>query len=177
MSRVGKHPIAIPTGVAVNITKGQIDISGKLGKLSLLLNDSIVVTYEDNKVFVKPANDGKVSRMNWGTYQRRIFNMVNDLTNGVTINLDMVGVGYKAAVQGSKIELQLGYSHPINYALPTGISAVCSKPTSLAITGYDRQLVGQVAAEIRGFRPQEPYKGKGVIRAGEFVLRKEGKKK
>lgn len=177
MSRVGKHPIAIPTGVVVNITDGKIDVSGKLGKLSLPLNDSIIVSYENDQVMVKPANNGKVSRMNWGTYQRRISNMVNDLTNGVTINLDMVGVGYKALVQGSTIELQLGYSHPINYPLPAGISAVCAKPTSIAITGFDRQLVGQVAAEIRNFRPQEPYKGKGVIRAGEFILRKEGKKK
>ncbi len=177
MSRVGKHPIVVPAGVTVSLTNNQININGKLGELCLKLNDSIIVTYENDLISVKPASDSKTSRMNWGTYQRRISNMVNDLTNAVTINLDMVGVGYRASVQGSVLELQLGYSHNIIYKLPSGITAVCPKPTSISITGFDRQLVGQVSSEIRGYRPQEPYKGKGVIRAGEFVIRKEGKKK
>lgn len=177
MSRVGKHPITVPSGVTVNLTKDQIEITGKLGKMSLRLNDSIKVGYEDNKISVTPINDGKISRMNWGTYQRRIFNMVNDLTNGVSITLDMVGVGYRAAVQGSKIEMQLGYSHPVVYNLPAGVTAATPKPTSLVISGFDRQLVGQIASEIRSYRMPEPYKGKGIIRNGEYVLRKEGKKK
>jgi large subunit ribosomal protein L6 len=177
MSRVGKHPIIIPEGVIVNLTDGQIEISGKLGVLSLAFPDSIVVRVDSSSIIVEPVRDSKVSRMNWGTYQRHISNMVNGVTKGFTLNIEIVGVGYRAAVQGSSLELQLGHSHSIKYPLPQGVSAVCSKPTSVSLTGTDRQLLGQVAAEIQEYRPPEPYKGKGVIKAGEFVLRKVGKKK
>ena len=177
MSRVGKTPIKLPAGVSVSIANNTVEVSGKLGKLSLVYKDVVSVKQESDVVTVIPSNDSKLARINWGTVQRRIANMVNDVTNGVNINLEMVGVGYRANVQGNKVNLQLGYSHDIVYDLPEGITAKSEKPTALTISGFDRQLVGQVAAEIREYRKPEPYKGKGIIRNGEFVLRKEGKKK
>ncbi len=177
MSRVGKTPIKLPAGVNVVISNNIIEVSGKLGKLSMIYLDVVSVTNQDGIVQVQPANNSKLARINWGTVQRRIANMVNDVTNGVSVNLDLVGVGYRANVQGSKINLQLGFSHDVVYDLPAGITAKSDKPTALTIIGFDRQLVGQVSAEIRAYRKPEPYKGKGIIRNGEFVLRKEGKKK
>lgn len=177
MSRVGKNPIIVPAGVNVNISNGQVEVAGKLGKLSMQLSDAVNVEMVDGQIVVKPANDSKVARALWGTTQRRVKNLVNDVANGVTVNLDLVGVGYRASVQGDNLSLQLGFSHDVIYPLPAGISVKCEKPTSIAITGADRQLVGQVAAEVRNYRQPEPYKGKGVIRQGEFVIRKEGKKK
>ncbi|MBW8308136.1 MAG: 50S ribosomal protein L6 [Candidatus Paracaedibacteraceae bacterium] len=177
MSRVGKTPIKLPAEVNVAIANNTVEVSGKLGKLSMKYLDVVTVTNQDGVVQVQPANDSKTARINWGTVQRRVANMVNDVTNGVNVNLDLVGVGYRANVQGNKVNLQLGFSHDIVYDLPAGITAKSDKPTSLTISGFDRQLVGQVAAEIRAYRRPEPYKGKGIIRNGEFVLRKEGKKK
>lgn len=177
MSRVGKSPIAVPVGVHVNISERHVEVAGKLGKLSMQLSDAVIVKMIDNQILVTPANNSKVARALWGTTQRRVKNIVNDVTNGVTVNLDLVGVGYRASVQGENLSLQLGFSHDVIYTLPAGISVKCEKPTSIAITGTDRQLVGQVAAEVRSYRPPEPYKGKGIIRQGEFVIRKEGKKK
>lgn len=177
MSRVGKNPIIIPLGVNVNIDHGIVEVAGKLGKLKMQLSDAVNVEMTDGQILVKPANESKVARALWGTTQRRVKNLVNDIANGVTVNLELVGVGYRASVQGNTLSLQLGFSHDIMYPLPEGIFVKCDKPTSIAITGADRQLVGQVAAEIRSYRPPEPYKGKGVIRQGEFVIRKEGKKK
>lgn len=177
MSRVGKNPINVPAGVNVNINGGTIEVAGKLGKLSMQLPDVVLVEMVDSQIHVKPVNSSTVARSMWGTIQRRIKNLVNDVTNGVTINLDLVGVGYRASAQGNNLSLQLGFSHDVIYPLPNGISVKCEKPTSVAITGIDRQLVGQVAAEVRNYRLPEPYKGKGVICQGEFVIRKEGKKK
>lgn len=177
MSRVGKNPVTIPSGVTVTLAKQKIEVAGKLGKLFLDLTEHVVVENVDNQILVKPANDSKMSRMMWGTTQRRIKNMVSDVDAGVTVNLDLVGVGYRASVQGNNVNIQLGFSHDVVYPLPEGITVKCEKPTAIAITGADRQLVGQVAAEIRSYRKPEPYKGKGVIRQGEFVVRKEGKKK
>lgn len=177
MSRVGKHPIQIPSGVNVTINGNVIEASGKLGKLSRILPEGVIVENADNAITVKPANESKQSRMLWGTMQRQISNMINGVANGTTINLDLVGVGYRASVQGQNINVQLGFSHDVVYPIPQGITVKCEKPTSIAITGADKQLVGQVAAEIRKHRQPEPYKGKGVIREGEFVVRKEGKKK
>ena len=177
MSRVGKNPVSIPSGVTVNLTSNNIDVSGKLGKLSMPLTDHVIVSNVDNQIVVKPANESKQSRMMWGTTARRIKNLLNDVSNGVTVNLDLVGVGYRASVQGSNLTIQLGFSHDIVYQLPAGITVKCEKPTSIAVMGANRQMVGQVAAEIRNYRRPEPYKGKGVIRQGEFVVRKEGKKK
>ncbi|AIK96752.1 50S ribosomal protein L6 [Candidatus Odyssella acanthamoebae] len=177
MSRVGKTPIKLPAGVNVAIANNTVEVSGKLGKLSMKYLDVVTVTNQDGVVQVQPANDSKTARINWGTVQRRVANMVSDVTNGVDVNLELIGVGYRANVQGNKVNLQLGFSHDIVYDLPAGITAKSDKPTSLTISGFDRQLVGQVAAEIRAYRRPEPYKGKGIIRNGEFVLRKEGKKK
>lgn len=177
MSRVGKNPIIIPAGVNVNIASGIIEVTGKLGKLTMRLSDAVNVVMTDGQILVKPANDSKVARSLWGTTQRRVKNLVNDVATGVTVNLELVGVGYRASVQGNNLSLQLGFSHDVIYPLPDGITVKCEKPTSIAITGADRQLVGQIAAEVRSYRKPEPYKGKGVIRQGEFVIRKEGKKK
>lgn len=177
MSRVGKNPINVPSDVSVNINNGVIEVSGKLGKLVMKLSDSVVIEYANSIIKVLPLNDTKLSRMNWGTVQRRIANMVSDVSKGVTTNLEMVGVGYKASVQGRNLNLQVGYSHDIVYPLPVGVNALCSKPTSIDISGFDRQLVGQVVAEICQFRPSEPYKGKGINKVGKVILRKEGKKK
>lgn len=177
MSRVGKTPIKLPSGVKVDIANNTVEVSGKLGKLSMKYLDVVTVINQDDTIQVQPANDSKEARINWGTVQRRVANMVNDVTNGVHVNLELAGVGYRANVQGNKVTLQLGFSHDVIYDLPAGITAKSEKPTSLTISGFDRQLVGQVAAEIRAYRKPEPYKGKGIIRDGEFVLRKEGKKK
>lgn len=177
MSRVGKNPIIIPAGVNVNIAHGIVEVTGKLGKLAMRLSDAVSVVMTDGQILVKPANDSKMARSLWGTTQRRVKNLVNDVAVGVTVNLELVGVGYRASVQGNNLSLQLGFSHDVIYPLPEGITVKCEKPTSIAITGADRQLVGQIAAEVRSYRKPEPYKGKGVIRQGEFVIRKEGKKK
>lgn len=177
MSRVGKNPINVPSDVKVNIIDGTIEVAGKLGKLTMHLNESVLVKMDDNVITVTPANTTKTARTNWGTVQRRIANMVSDVSKGVTVNLEMVGVGYKALVQGRNLNLQVGYSHDVNYPLPEGVNAVCPKPTNIDISGYDRQLVGQVVAEICQYRPSEPYKGKGINKVGKVILRKEGKKK
>ena len=177
MSRVGKNPIVIPAGVNVNIENGIVEVAGKLGKLAMQLSDAVNVIMTDGQILVKPANNSKVALALWGTTQRRVKNLVNDVSAGVTVNLELVGVGYRASVQGNNLLLQLGFSHDVVYSLPEGITVKCEKPTSIAITGADRQVVGQVAAEVRSYRKPEPYKGKGVIRQGEFVIRKEGKKK
>lgn len=177
MSRVGKNPIVVPTGVNVNITSESMEVVGKLGKLSMPLSDAVKIDMADGLIHVKPVNNSTRARSLWGTTQRRIKNLVNDIANGVTRNLELVGVGYRASVQGNTLTLQLGFSKDVIYSLPEGITVKCEKPTSIAVSGADRQLVGQVVAEIRKHRPPEPYKGKGVIPQGEFVIRKEGKKK
>jgi large subunit ribosomal protein L6 len=177
MSRVGKNPIQIPSGVTVTISGNAIEATGKLGKMSMTLAEGVVVEKQENIITVKPANDSKQSRIMWGTMQRQVANLINGVANGITINLELVGVGYRASVQGQNLNVQLGFSHDVVYPIPQGITVKCEKPTSIAITGANKQLVGQVAAEIAKRRPPEPYKGKGVIREGEFVVRKEGKKK
>lgn len=177
MSRVGKTPIVVPSDVTVNLSSTRIEVTGKLGKLSLDLVPSVVVHKDDNILKVQPRDASIDARSNWGTVQRRIANMVSDVSKGVTKNLDMVGVGYRASVQGRNIVLQVGYSHDVTFPLPEGIIASCPKPTSIDITGFDRQLVGQIAAEVKRIRPPEPYKGKGIKEVNERILRKEGKKK
>ena len=177
MSRVGKNPIEVPSGVEVAIKGRQISAKGKLGVLEYEATEDVEVSQDDGKVWVKPANDGKRARAMWGTVRSRIQNMVIGVSEGFTRNLEINGVGYRAAVQGSALNLQLGFSHDVNYPIPEGIEIKCEKPTAIAVSGADKQKVGQVAAEIRGFRPPEPYKGKGVKYAEEVILRKEGKKK
>jgi large subunit ribosomal protein L6 len=177
MSRVGKHPVEVPGGVDVAVEGGLVRAKGKLGDLSYEATDDVSVALEDGKVVVRPANEGRRARAMWGTARSRIQAMVTGVSEGFTKQLEINGVGYRAAVQGQTLILQLGFSHDVNYPIPQGITVKCEKPTSIAISGADKQQVGQVAAEIRAFRPPEPYKGKGVKYADEHILRKEGKKK
>ena len=177
MSRVGKYPVAVPSGVTVAITGRIVSAKGKLGELKLDLTDEVDATMEDNQVVVKPRSESKRARTMWGTTRANINNMVKGVSQGFTRKLEINGVGYRAAVQGKELVLQLGYSHDVKYPIPQGITITAEKPTLLAITGADRQRVGQVAADIRGFRGPEPYKGKGVKYEDETILRKEGKKK
>jgi large subunit ribosomal protein L6 len=177
MSRVGKHPVEVPSGVDVSVEGIVVRAKGKLGELSFKATDDVRISLDDGKVVVKPANDGKAAHAMWGTARARVQAMVTGVSEGFTKELEITGVGYRAAVQGNSLSLQLGFSHDVNYPIPEGISIKCAKPTSLTVSGADKQKVGQVAAEIRAFRPPEPYKGKGVKYVGEYILRKEGKKK
>lgn len=177
MSRVGKYPVVVPNGVTVSMAGSNVSVKGKLGESSLQLVDDVEASLEGNQLWVKPKGETKRARMMWGTTRALLNNMVKGVSDGFTINLEINGVGYRAAVQGKNLNLQLGYSHDINYPIPDGIAVKCEKPTSISITGKDRQIVGQIAAEIRAFRGPEPYKGKGVKYDTETILRKEGKKK
>jgi large subunit ribosomal protein L6 len=177
MSRVGKNPVAVPSGVTVAVANGVVSVKGKLGELKLNLGDQVTAKFADGKLSVVPVNDSKKARMQWGTTRNLMRNMVQGVSQGFKKNLEINGVGYRAAVQGKSLQLQLGYSHDINYPIPEGIQIKCEKPTSITITGHDKQKVGQVAAEIRSYRGPEPYKGKGIKYEGETILRKEGKKK
>jgi large subunit ribosomal protein L6 len=177
MSRIGKHPVPVPNGVTVQVSGQEVTAKGKLGQLSLVLSDEVQATMEENKVVVKPRNEGRRARVLWATSRSLVNNMVNGVATGFTKELEINGVGYKAAVQGKELVLNLGYSHDIRYPIPAGITMKTDKPTSITISGADRQKVGQVAAEIRGFRKPEPYKGKGIKYVEEVIRRKEGKKK
>jgi len=169
--------VAVPSGVTVAITGRTLSAKGKLGELKLDLSDEVDAAMEDNQVVVKPRSESKRARTMWGTTRAHINNMVKGVSQGFTRKLEINGVGYRAAVQGKDLVLQLGYSHDVKYPIPQGITITAEKPTLLAISGADRQRVGQVAADIRGFRGPEPYKGKGVKYEDETILRKEGKKK
>lgn len=178
MSRVGKNPVTIPSGVTVDIKDGVVKAKGKLGELSYSYDADLVETkVEDNLVWVKPLSESRKSRSMWGTARARVQNLVTGVSEGFTRRLEIVGVGYRAKVQGTTVQLALGFSHDVNYQLPEGITAKCATPTQIEITGADKQVVGQVASEIRAYRSPEPYKGKGVRYEGEYILRKEGKKK
>ncbi|MBU0726140.1 MAG: 50S ribosomal protein L6 [Alphaproteobacteria bacterium] len=177
MSRVGKHPIPVPAGVDVKVDNGLVVAKGKLGELKLTLGQDVNVSLTDGQVVVEPANDGNKARALWGTTRNVVRNMVVGVSEGWTKRLDMTGVGYRAAVEGKELVLSLGYSHPIRYPIPDTIQMKCPVPTQIEISGADKQQVGQIASEIRGFRSPEPYKGKGVRYSDEVVRRKEGKKK
>jgi large subunit ribosomal protein L6 len=177
MSRIGKHPVAIPAGVEVELAGAVLTAKGRLGTLSLTVSNEVTATVEDGVVTVAPKDESKRARAMWGTTRALVNNMVTGVATGFTRNLEINGVGYRAAVQGSNLNLQLGYSHDIPYPIPPGIRITCERPTAITISGADRQRVGQVAAEIRAFRPPEPYKGKGIKYSGEIIRRKEGKKK
>lgn len=177
MSRVGKHPVEVPSGVEVAVEGLTVRAKGKLGQLAFQSTADVSISLEDGKIVVKPVNESQASRAMWGTARSCLQNLVTGVSEGFTKELEINGVGYRAAVQGSSLNLQLGFSHDVNYPIPQGIAIKCEKPTSIAITGADKQKVGQVAAEIRAFRPPEPYKGKGVKYKDEYILRKEGKKK
>jgi large subunit ribosomal protein L6 len=177
MSRIGKHPVAIPSGVEVQLSGQTLTAKGRLGTLSLAVSGEVTATIADGAVTIAPNDDSKRARAMWGTTRALVNNMVTGVASGFTRNLEINGVGYRAAVQGSTLNLQLGYSHDIPYPIPQDVRITCERPTAITITGADRQRVGQIAAEIRAFRPPEPYKGKGVKYSNETVRRKEGKKK
>lgn len=177
MSRIGKNPVPIPDGVTVTITGQNLVAKGKLGELSLDLMDEVDVEMKDNEITVKPANDTGRARQMWGTARTRVANLVEGVSEGFKKELEITGVGYRAAMQGNDLVLQLGYSHEVRHPVPDGLKINCPDQTHVVIEGSDKHLVGQTAAVIRGYRPPEPYKGKGVRYAGEYILRKEGKKK
>jgi large subunit ribosomal protein L6 len=177
MSRVGKNPVSIPQGVTVDVAGGVATVKGKLGTLKLPITKEVDVSVKDGKVWVKPIEETGRSRVMWGTTRANLRNMVEGVSKGYSKSLEINGVGYRAAVQGKNLQLQMGYSHDVSYPIPEGITIKCEKPTAITISGFDKQKVGQVAAEIRAVRPPEPYKGKGIKYDTETILRKEGKKK
>lgn len=179
MSRIGKYPVIVPNDVNIAITGNVVKASGKLGDLSFAFDNAhVVAKLEDNKIAVSPLSDSKQARTLWGTTRANINSIVKGVSEGFTKQLELIGVGYKARVEGtSKLVLSLGFSHEIIVNAPQGIKITCETPTQISVSGADKQLVGQTAAEIREFRSPEPYKGKGVRYSGEYVRRKEGKKK
>ena len=177
MSRIGKKPVAIPAGVTASMANGVITMKGPKGELTMSTVPDITYELTDGEVAVKPANNTRRARSFWGMQRTLVQNLVVGVTEGFTKTLNITGVGYRANVQGSNLKLQLGYSHDVDFAIPDGIDIKTPDQTTIHISGSDRQKVGQVAAEIRRWRKPEPYKGKGIKYAGEFIFRKEGKKK
>ncbi len=177
MSRIGKRPVAIPSGVTADIANGVLTVKGPKGALTLALRDEISYSVQDGSILVKPANDTKQARAFWGMQRTLVDNLVTGVTQGYTKVLEITGVGYRANSQGRNLKLQLGYSHDVDYAVPEGIEIKTPDNTTVEISGIDKQKVGQVAAEIRRWRKPEPYKGKGIKYRGEYIFRKEGKKK
>ena len=177
MSRIGKHAVAVPSGVDIEVSGQTVQVKGKLGSLATTLPGEVQLALNDNKLTVAPRGDEQRARAMWGMSRSLVQNMVTGVTQGFTTKLEISGVGYRAAVEGKMLTLQLGYSHDIKFAVPEDVKITCETPTAITITGADRQRVGQIAAEIRAFRKPEPYKGKGIKYANEKILRKEGKKK
>ena len=177
MSRIGKRAVAIPSGVTASVEGQTVKVKGPKGALQVVLPDDVAVKMESGAVKVDPRNETKRARAMWGTSRTLVNNLVAGVTKGYERKLEITGVGYRAAVQGKNLQLALGYSHDVVYPVPEGIAITTPKPTEIMITGIDKQKVGQVAAEIRAFRPPEPYKGKGVRYANEQITLKEGKKK
>jgi large subunit ribosomal protein L6 len=177
MSRIGKKAVPIPSGVTARIDGSRVAVKGPKGELSFEFTDRVKVEQSGGGIAVSPVNETKEARSAWGMTRTRIANLMQGVTKGFERRLEINGVGYRAALQGRNLNLALGFSHDVSYALPAGITVQTPKPTEIVISGIDRQQVGQVAAEIRSFRPPEPYKGKGVKYADETIFRKEGKKK
>jgi large subunit ribosomal protein L6 len=177
MSRVGKKPVAIPSGVTANVEGQKVRVKGPKGELEVVLHEDVTPALESQAIKIDPRANSKRTRAMWGLSRSLVQNLVNGVTKGFERRLEINGVGYRAAVQGKNLHLLLGYSHEVLYPIPEGIVVVTPKATEIVVSGIDRQKVGQVAAEIRGFRPPEPYKGKGVKYANEYIFRKEGKKK
>jgi large subunit ribosomal protein L6 len=177
MSRVGKKPVAIPSGVTAVVEGQTIKVKGPKGAMSLVLHGDVEAKVDKGEVKVDPRAETKRARAMWGTYRSLLANVMEGVTKGFERKLEITGVGYRAALQGKNLQIQLGYSHDIVYPIPEGITIAVPKPTEIVVTGIDGQKVGHVAAEIRAFRKPEPYKGKGVKYAGEYIFRKEGKKK
>jgi large subunit ribosomal protein L6 len=177
MSRVGKYPVEIPAGVQVALVGRTLTAKGKLGELKLELTDNVDATIDGGKVAIAPRGNSAPARMMWGTTRANVANMVKGVSTGYSKSMEITGTGFRAAVQGNNLVLNLGYSHDVVYPIPTGIKITCEKPTAVKVEGVDKRQVGQVAAEIRGWREPEPYKGKGVRYDTETIRRKEGKKK
>jgi large subunit ribosomal protein L6 len=177
MSRVGKKPVAIPSGVTAVVEGQTVKVKGPKGALSLVLHSDVTAKVDKGEVKVDPRADTQRARAMWGTYRSLIANVMEGVTKGFERRLEITGVGYRAALQGKNLQVQLGYSHDIVYPIPEGITIAVPKPTEIVVSGVDGQKVGHVAAELRAFRKPEPYKGKGVKYAGEYIFRKEGKKK
>ncbi|MTI44125.1 LSU ribosomal protein L6P [Roseibium hamelinense] len=177
MSRIGKKPVPVPSGVTASIDGQTVSVKGPKGELSFVLNDNVLAEMTDDGIKVDPRGTSKKARSMWGMSRTMVQNIITGVSSGFVKQLAITGVGYRAQVQGQNLQLALGFSHDVVYPIPTGIDIKCPKPTEIVISGIDKQTVGQVAAEIREFRSPEPYKGKGVRYADEFIVRKEGKKK
>ena len=177
MSRIGKKPVVVPAGVTAKVDGQLVSVKGAKGQLEFLVPDDVSVVYQDNAIKVDPRNETKRARALWGTSRAQVNNIVVGVTAGFEKKLEITGVGYRAAVQGKTLQLALGYSHDVNYPIPAGVTITTPKPTEITISGIDKRQIGQIAAEIRALRAPEPYKGKGVKYANEFIFRKEGKKK
>jgi large subunit ribosomal protein L6 len=177
MSRIGKKAVTVPKGVTANVEGQTVSAKGPKGQLAVTLVDKVGVSMSDGGIAVEPRDDSKEARAMWGMSRTLVQNVVTGVTEGFEKRLEISGVGYRAQVQGKSLNLALGYSHDVSYPIPEGIQIQTPKPTEVVVSGIDKQKVGQVAAEIRRWRPPEPYKGKGVKYAGEFIFRKEGKKK
>ena len=177
MSRIGKNPVELPEGVNVIVSGRQVTAKGKLGELSAVFTDDVEIEQTDSVVTVKPRGNSTNARKMWGTSRSVISNLVLGVSEGFSRKLVISGVGYRAQIQGKELVMQLGYSHEVRHPIPDGIKIECSDQTHIIVTGTDKQRVGQTAAEIRAYRPPEPYKGKGIKYEGEHILRKEGKKK
>ncbi|MCP8938995.1 50S ribosomal protein L6 [Alsobacter sp. SYSU M60028] len=177
MSRIGKKPVAMPAGVTAAVDGNLVKVKGAKGELSFRAPDNVVVSMEEGAIKVAPKDESQRARAMWGMSRSQVANLVEGVTKGYERKLEITGVGYKAAVAGKVLKLSLGYSHDVDYEIPAGIAIATPKPTEIVVTGIDKQRVGQTAAEIREFRGPEPYQGKGVRYAGEFIFRKEGKKK
>jgi len=177
MSRIGKKPVSLPDGVSASMADGALSVKGPKGELSIPLVDEVKYEVADGQVNVQPVNDSKKARSFWGMQRTLVQNLVDGVTEGYSKVLEITGVGYRAKVQGKTLNLQLGFSHDVDFAIPEGIDIKTPDQTTVEISGIDKQKVGQVAAEIRRWRKPEPYKGKGIKYRGEYVFRKEGKKK
>ena len=177
MSRIAKHPVSVPSGVQVTVSGQDVTAKGKLGQLSMRVIDEVAVAQEGDQITVTPRSNSRLARNMWATSRTLINNLVIGVSDGFEKKLEINGVGYRAAVQGKDLVLQLGYSHEVRHPIPDGITVKCERPTAISISGADKHRVGQLAAEIRAYRKPEPFKGKGVKYADENILRKEGKKK
>lgn len=177
MSRIGKLPVSLPDKTEAKIDGQNVTVKGPKGELSIVLVDDVSVAMTDEGISVQPRDSSKRSRAMWGMSRSLVQNLVTGVGEGFEKRLEINGVGYRAALAGKDLQLQLGYSHDVVYAVPEGVEVVCPKPTEIVVSGIEKQKVGQVAAEIRRFRSPEPYKGKGIKYAGEYIFRKEGKKK
>ena len=177
MSRIGKKPVELPSGVEASVSGQTIEVKGPKGSRSFRATDDVTLSVADNAVSVEPRGKSKRARQQWGMSRTMVQNLVEGVSNGFKKELELSGVGYRAQMQGNTLKLSLGYSHDVNFEVPEGVTVTSAKPTEITVEGIDQQLVGQVAANIREWRKPEPYKGKGIKYKGEYIFRKEGKKK